>query len=158
MNLRPRILIVEEDPHVTALEAVVANRCGCLSDIASDTLSVLDSLETDPPDVLLLGSPAETQAGSFIYDVLAQRLRELGPRTIILTTRREDTRLLAKAASAGVFAVVSKPFDIATLGEVIMRCVRNDGRETQVMWIGVHPATMIEAVDPTWELVNETVH
>lgn len=155
---RPRVLILERELQATALEAAVVSRAGYASEIAANVPQAIDALEADPPDVLLLGSPAESDAGLFVYDLLDTRLRRIAPRTIVLTTCIAGCGLLVRAASAGVFAVISRPFDVETLADVLAKCVRNDGRPAQVMWIGVRPATMIEAVDPTRKPVPETVH
>jgi DNA-binding response OmpR family regulator len=142
---RPSALIIDDSREIRDLEAVVATHCSC-DVITADGDHAVSLLRRATPDVLLLGAPVHAGVGETVLDILSREVRSLARRTIVITTHTEDARLLERAASADVYAVIGKPFDVPTLSATIHDCIRDEGASGPVRWIGI-PQHILRVLD-----------
>ncbi len=133
-----RVLIVEECAGIAHLEASMARAVGCAIDIAQSGAEALQMLESRPYEALLVGSPVRLDRGQLLLEVLMDRFPGVMRRTIVVTAHVDDPLLQSIFAASGVYAVVAKPFDVATLSRVMTECLRSGGASGPTLWIGLH--------------------
>jgi CheY-like chemotaxis protein len=138
-DVHPRVLVMENYDEVAGLETAIASMCGCRVDRACTGEHALRFLQETPYDVILADAPLVVRPGVLLLDLLAGELQALARKTVILTTHIHDYDVRTRAAEAGVYAVLAKPFDITDLGSVILDCAFNEGRPGPIRWIGISP-------------------
>jgi DNA-binding response OmpR family regulator len=115
-NLRPLVLVADDDPDILALVRFRLERDGYEVLSAPDGETALDRALARPPDLALLDVMMPRLDG---YEV-TRRLRAHGPTTtipIILLTARVQEHDVARGFEAGADDYVTKPFSPQALGE-----------------------------------------
>jgi DNA-binding response OmpR family regulator len=115
-NLRPLVLVADDDPDILALVRFRLERDGYEVLSAPDGETALDLALARPPDLALLDVMMPRLDG---YEV-TRRLRAHGPTTtipIILLTARVQEHDVARGFEAGADDYVTKPFSPQVLGE-----------------------------------------
>jgi DNA-binding response OmpR family regulator len=115
-NLRPLVLVADDDPDIVALVRFRLERDGYEVLSAPDGETALDRALARPPDLALLDVTMPRLDG---YEV-TRRLRAHGPTTtipIILLTARVQEHDVARGFEAGADDYVTKPFSPQALGE-----------------------------------------
>jgi DNA-binding response OmpR family regulator len=115
-NLRPLVLVADDDPDILALVRFRLERDGYEVLSAPDGETALDRALARPPDLALLDVMMPRLDG---YEV-TRRLRAHGPTTtipIILLTARVQEHDVARGFAAGADDYVTKPFTPQVLGE-----------------------------------------
>jgi DNA-binding response OmpR family regulator len=115
-NLRPLVLVADDDPDILALVRFRLERDGYEVLSAPDGETALDRALARPPDLALLDVTMPRLDG---YEV-TRRLRAHGPTTtipIILLTARVQEHDVARGFEAGADDYVTKPFSPQVLGE-----------------------------------------
>lgn len=136
------VLIIEESSEIAHVERAVARAAGCVPRVAQSADEALDLLELSDFDVILLGSPVPLSDDTLILDLLTRRLRHCARRTVVVTSHLYAGKVTRLAASANVFAVLAKPFDVSVLADLLWECAHNNGGDGPTRWIGVsepHP-------------------
>jgi CheY-like chemotaxis protein len=144
-DVHPRVLVMDNYEDVAELETVIAAMCGCRVDRACTAEHALRFLEDNTYDVILADAPLAVRPGVLLLDLLAGDLRALARNTVILTTHVHDYDVRTRAAEAGVYAVLAKPFEITELGSIILDCAFNEGRPGPIRWIGISPPPVPQA-------------
>ena len=107
--MRPRLLIVEDDPAMTEVWQVVFSQRGWDVTVAATVAAGLASL--DPaPDYLILDLRLPDGDG----EAILRQIRETGLRTrVAVTTAMEDAERLGAVRGLGPETLLSKPVDVA---------------------------------------------
>ena len=116
MNVRPLVLVADDDPDILALVRFRLERDGYEVLSAPDGEAALDLALARTPDLAVLDVMMPRLDG---YEV-TRRLREYGPTTsipIILLTARVQEPDLERGFDAGADDYVTKPFSPQALGE-----------------------------------------
>ena len=142
-DVRPRVLVMESYEEVAQLETAVAAMCGCRVDQACTGDHALRFLEENAYDVILADAPLVVGPGQLMLDLLAGELQALARKTVILTTHIHEYDVRTRAAEAGVYAVLAKPFEVTDLGSIILDCAFNEGRPGPIRWIGISPPALV---------------
>ena len=71
----------------------------------------LEALRAAEFDCIVLASPIVTAEQSLIIDEIAKAVPHLLPKVIVTTAEPDNEKLLRRAASLRVYAVMAKPFD-----------------------------------------------
>ena len=127
-DLRPLVLVADDDPDILALVRFRLERDGYEVLSAPDGETALDLAMARTPDLAVLDVMMPRLDG---YEV-TRRLREHGPTTtipIILLTARVQEPDLERGFEAGADDYVTKPFSPQALGERIQAAlgVRPEG-------------------------------
>jgi DNA-binding response OmpR family regulator len=123
--VRPRVLVVEDDPGIRSLMLAVVRRGGFEADTVANGVEAIATLAAQSFSTVVLDLLLPRSSG---YDVL-EWLQETNPallaRVIILSAT--SPMLVRKHAVARrVFRTMQKPFDIDELLEVIHACVTRE--------------------------------
>ena len=102
-----RVLVVEDDPDLAALEADVLVESGHAVEIASNGREALDAVERAPPDLILLDMKMPVMGGREFAEEYRRRAPEAAP--IVVVTAADDAQ--RRAAEVGASAWIGKPFD-----------------------------------------------
>jgi len=104
-----RILVVDDEPDITALVAYHLARAGFRVKTAATGLEALDAARAEPPDLVVLDLMLPGRSG---LDVLAELRRREETRdvgVILLTARREEVDRI-KGLAEGADDYLTKPF------------------------------------------------
>lgn len=142
-----RILIVEQESTIARLESAILRMSGFDTVIALDGRDALGRLDDGGFDVVLLGSPVAVDRDRILLEEIVERFPAILPRTIVVTARVRDPRVLFGAVHAGVFAVVAKPFDVDALSKAVSDCIASRGSRGPTRWIGLDPPVAIPLDD-----------
>jgi two-component system, OmpR family, response regulator QseB len=146
-DVHPRVLVMENYAEVAELETAIAAMRGCRVDRARTSEHALRFLEENSYDVILADAPLVVLPGVLLLDLLAGDLQRLARKTVILTTHIHDYDVRTRAAEAGVYAVLAKPFDVTDLGSIILDCAFNEGRPGTTRWIGISAPSFATRAD-----------
>jgi DNA-binding response OmpR family regulator len=118
--LRPRVLIVEDDPDTLVILRINLNAAGIEPMLAGDGHTALERIESEAPDALLLDVLLPGIDG---WQVL-ERLHAKGdPVPVIVCSGKDNIHDLQRARDLGAVAYLVKPFDIDRLVEVTREAV-----------------------------------
>jgi two-component system OmpR family response regulator len=124
----PRVLVVDDEEHITELVAMGLGYNGFLVDRVASGRAALDAIERHKPDLIVLDVMLPDLDG---FDV-ARRLREsegAGTRVpIIFLTARDTTADKVQGLRLGSDDYVTKPFSIEELIERVKAVLRRAGR------------------------------
>jgi CheY-like chemotaxis protein len=112
-----RVLVVEDDPDLAALEAELLEEHGHRVDVASNGREALAAVERAAPDLILLDMKMPVMSGREFAD--EYRRAHPSPAPIVVVTAAEDVR--RRAAEVGASGWIAKPFDPDALVENVMR-------------------------------------
>lgn len=132
----PRILAVDENPEIAQLEQALFQLHRYNVEVTVHPEEALRRIATRRYDVLVIGSPIIV-GDRFFLDIVMSDFAAMLPATIIVTSHTRDASLLDRCKRAGVYAVISKPFDVYELAEVVSGCVANRGKPALTRWIGI---------------------
>ena len=119
----PKVLVVDDEPLVRWSVAATLEDSGYRVMQAGDALSALEAFngKGGAADVVLLDLrlPDSSDLG------ILSMMRRLSPTTpIILMTAYGSDALRAEARARGAYAVIDKPFDMATLPPLVSTAMR----------------------------------
>jgi two-component system, response regulator PdtaR len=111
-----RVLIADDDPIIRLdLKQMLENLGYQVVAEAEDGQSAIELAKTESPDVCLLDVKMPNQDGIAVAEALA----EGGIAPAILLTAYSDSDLITRAAGAGVFGYLTKPFKPSDLSPAI---------------------------------------
>lgn len=122
---RPRVLIADDDPAIRRLLVLSLEKDGYQTVSACDGREALDAMRDGHVDLLLLDLMMPKVTG---WEVLAERagapeLRKIP--VIVITAERGDG--VAKIRDDEVCALLTKPFDLATVRALVKSCLLHAG-------------------------------
>jgi CheY-like chemotaxis protein len=112
-----KILVVEDDPDLAALEAELLEEHGHQVEIANNGREALAAVERAAPDLILLDMKMPVMSGrEFVEEY---RRAQPSPAPIVVVTAADDAQ--ARAAEVGASGWIAKPFDPDALVANVMR-------------------------------------
>lgn len=119
-----RILIAERDATIASLlQMAVSRAVECDVYLAADPASSITALKSEPFDLVILDIGMYS-GGLDVLPLVNGRNAET--EVIALTTGVIQAPLMKVLASADVFAVVTKPFEVAQFTAIVAEALRND--------------------------------
>jgi CheY-like chemotaxis protein len=112
-----RVLVVEDDPDLAALEADLLQEHGHHVEVANNGREALAAVERAAPDLILLDMKMPVMSGREFADVY--RRTQPSPAPIVVVTAADDAE--RRAAEVGASEWIAKPFDPDALVEKVMR-------------------------------------
>jgi CheY-like chemotaxis protein len=112
-----KILVVEDDPDLAALEAELLEEHGHRVEVASNGREALAAVERAAPDLILLDMRMPVMSGREF--AAEYRRAQRSPAPIVVVTAADDAQL--RAAEVGASGWIAKPFDPDALVERVMR-------------------------------------
>ena len=123
-----RILVAEDDLAIRALLVSLLGRRGYQVLEAQDGLVATERIAAEPFDAIVLDLMMPRKSGfELIADLKKEGREDILKTCIVLSAASEKHR--ESLDRAALFAIVSKPFDIHELCDVIQRCVEQGGAE-----------------------------
>ena len=119
-----RVLIVEDDPNLRVVIRMVLERAGYEVAEARHGVSALESIDVEPPDVVIADMTMPVMGGVELIDRIQSNPTTASLPIVLLSGRQVET-----AVSRLVNAVVLKPFEPADLVASIDRAMRADNGE-----------------------------
>jgi DNA-binding response OmpR family regulator len=135
------VLIVETESTIARLESALLRMSGFEPVMAGDGAGGLSILETQSFAAIVIGWPVRVGNRAFLEELI-ERFPAFVPLSVLVTSRLHDHRGLLRAAEAGVFAIVAKPFDVDVLSRVVSECVSSQGAHRETQWIGMPPPSI----------------
>ena len=116
-----RVLLVEDEPMITdRIESALRETCSVVT--VTDGDAAIQRLETGQYDCILLDLMLPHLSGFDVLRHIVLRRGELLKRTFIMTAASDESlQFIDRAAVAGV---LRKPFEVATLPDLVTRLVR----------------------------------
>ena len=112
----PRILVVDDEPGITGMLAIVLEKEGYAVRTAGTCAEGLRLVEESAPDLVLTDLRMPDGTG---FDVL-RKTRETSAETpVVIITAYTSTKTAIEALKAGAYDYVSKPFDVEELKHVV---------------------------------------
>lgn len=118
-----RVLVVEDDPDLAALEADLLEQRGHQVEVASNGREALAAVQRTRPDLILLDMRMPVMNGREFAE--AYRRAETSPAPIIVVTAADDAARRAAEVCASEW--IAKPFDPDALVEKVMRFLPPQG-------------------------------
>jgi DNA-binding response OmpR family regulator len=116
-----KVLVVEDDPDLAALEAQLLEEHGHRVEVASNGREALAAVERTSPDLILLDMKMPVMSGREFAD--EYRRARPSPAPIVVVTAAEDAQ--RRAAEVGASGWIAKPFDPDELVAHVMRLFRS---------------------------------
>ncbi|GIP52387.1 response regulator transcription factor [Paenibacillus vini] len=107
----PKILIVDDDPHIRELVRVFLEEAGMEADEAENGLKALASLEQEKADLVILDVMMPGMDGW----ELCQELQRLYEMPVLMLTAKGETKQIVKGFDLGADDYLVKPFQPAEL-------------------------------------------
>lgn len=121
-----RILVVEDDQTIARFVELELVHAGYRVDKASDGVGALETIESEPPDLLVLDLMLPGLDGMEV----ARRIRSAGRRTpILMLTARSETQDLVSGFNVGADDYLRKPFEIPELLSRIAALLKRTAHE-----------------------------
>ena len=114
-----KILVVEDDPDLAALEAELLEEHGHHVEIAGNGREALAAVERAAPDLILLDMKMPVMSGREFVD--EYRRAQPSPAPIVVVTAADDAQV--RAAEVGASGWIAKPFDPDALVANVMRLI-----------------------------------
>lgn len=124
MTLRPRILLVDDDPDLLRLLSIRLTTAGWETLTAESAESALALLEEHQPQVVVTDLRMDGMDGMAFFDIAHARFPTL---PIIILTAHGTIPEAVEATKRGVFTFLTKPFDSKDLLGHINRALRISG-------------------------------
>ena len=118
MKRRPRLLVLDDDPSIQRLVAMILRREGYRVDVVSEASQAIRLLSEAEYGALLLDVMTPTEGGMTVI----KHLRAQNPallKRVILVTGSPDSVL--KSVAKDIAAIVRKPFETTELKETVAR-------------------------------------
>ena len=128
----PTILIVEDEPEITALLRSYLERDGHHVLTAADGEAAVREVEAAPPDLVVLDLMLPRLDG---WEV-SRRIRALGPVPIIMLTARDREEDKIRGLDLGADDYVTKPFsprEVVARVRAVLRRNRHEGRDAVLL-------------------------
>jgi len=109
MALRPRVLIVEDEPDMLLLLRINLEQAGFEASLAADGATAMRRIASERPDIVLLDLMLPVLDGWAVLADLGSR--ELAP-PVVVCSAKGSPRDLARAFELGAAEYVTKPFDM----------------------------------------------
>ena len=116
-----RILIVDDDPHISELVYVNLHAAGYIVDMAANGHQAIDRIAAARPDLILLDVMMPEMDGWELCKAIRDDPENQGIRIMMLTARDTDRDKMIGKGVFGVDDYLTKPFD---LSELLARCRR----------------------------------
>lgn len=121
------ILVVEDDPQVARLIALVLQRSGYESQIVADGQSALETVKSREPAMIFADLTIKGMGG----DKLCQLLKEQpGTKNIPYIVVSGDRDIAEKARVCGADDYMGKPFEFDDLIRLVKKYARAESRKT----------------------------
>jgi DNA-binding response OmpR family regulator len=115
--IKPRVLIVEDDPDLLVVLRVNLTAMGVEPILAGDGRTAISRIEAERPDAVVLDVMLPGIDG---WSVL-EDLHEMGdPVPIVVCSAKKDIQDMERARELGASGYVVKPFDIDRLIDAVM--------------------------------------
>jgi two-component system response regulator GlrR len=124
MNMRPRILLVDDDPDLLRLLSIRLNTAGWEVMTADSAESALPLLEERQPQLVVTDLRMDGMDGMDFFDTIHERFSTL---PVIILTAHGTIPEAVEATKRGVFTFLTKPFDSKDLLDHIHRALRISG-------------------------------
>jgi len=123
--LKPRVLIVEDDPDLLVVLRVNLTAMGVEPILAGDGRTAISRIEAERPDAVVLDVMLPGIDG---WSVL-EDLHAMGdPVPIVVCSAKKDAEDMERARELGASGYVVKPFDIDRLVDAVMEAVGRSRR------------------------------
>jgi two-component system alkaline phosphatase synthesis response regulator PhoP len=109
MSIRPRILIVEDEPDMLLLLRINLEQAGFEPSLAADGATAMRRIASERPDIVLLDLMLPVMDGWALLADLGTR--EVAP-PVVVCSAKGSPRDLARAFELGAAEYVTKPFDM----------------------------------------------
>ena len=121
----PRILVVDDEPHIVDVIRAYLVREGHVVDVASDGDAALESARANGPDLVILDVMLPRRSG---FEVLRDLRAANSSSAVIMLTARDDVIDRVAGLELGADDYVTKPFEprelVARVGAVLRRAGR----------------------------------
>ena len=129
--IKPRVLIVEDDPDLLVVLRVNLTAMGVEPILAGDGRTAISRIQAERPDAVVLDVMLPGIDG---WSVL-EDLHALGdPVPIVVCSAKKDIEDMDRARSLGASGYVVKPFDIDRLVDAVMEAVGRS-RTVEPGWV-----------------------
>jgi DNA-binding response OmpR family regulator len=108
MDVRKRVLIVEDEPNIVDALSFLLQRAGLAVSTECDGARAVQRIQADQPDLVILDVMLPNRSGFEIFHDLRSG-PGLQPPVLMLTAKGQE-RDRQRAAEAGVDAFMTKPF------------------------------------------------
>jgi len=128
-GVRPRVLVIEDDPGIAALVAYQLTKSGYHVETAANGLEGLESLHREPPDLVVLDRMLPRLSGDEVLRSVRSDRSTRGVPILVLTAKREETDRIA-GLEMGADDYLTKPFsprELVLRVDAILRRARGDG-------------------------------
>jgi two-component system phosphate regulon response regulator PhoB len=125
-----RILVVDDEPDITALVAYHLARAGYRVKTAATGPEALEAVQADPPDLIVLDLMLPGRSGLEVLAELRRREETRDVGVILLTARREEVDRI-KGLSEGADDYLTKPFSPEELVLRVKALLRRLGAPAQ---------------------------
>ncbi len=120
------ILIVEDDPQVSRLIALVLQRSGYESQVVSDGQSALDRARQAPPDMIFADLSIKGMDGEKLCGALKGYPETRGIPYVVVSGDRD---IAEKARHCGADDYMGKPFEFEDLIRLVNKYARAESRK-----------------------------
>jgi two-component system OmpR family response regulator len=125
MALKPRVLIVEDDPDLLVVLRVNLTAMGVEPILAGDGRTAISRIQSERPDAVVLDVMLPGIDG---WSVL-EDLHAMGdPVPIVVCSAKKDIEDMERARELGASGYVIKPFDIDRLVDAVMEALGRSRR------------------------------
>jgi DNA-binding response OmpR family regulator len=125
MALKPRVLIVEDDPDLLVVLRVNLTAIGVEPILAGDGRTAISRIQSERPDAVVLDVMLPGIDG---WSVL-EDLHAMGdPVPIVVCSAKKDVEDMERARELGASGYVIKPFDIDRLVDAVMEALGRSRR------------------------------
>lgn len=138
--VRPRILVVDDEPAILKLVARILDGAGYQAETAPDAKSALARIASEPFDALVTDAMMPEMSGYELVRTLRQDPR-LSRFPIVMLTRKRDRGEVREAVLAGVTDYVMKPVDDQLLLEKIRLSVQRRSSSEHIHSLSLHGET-----------------
>ncbi len=125
MSSRPKVLIVDDEPHIRRLLQTALARADYICFEAENARTALEHLRDDRPDVVLLDLGLPDRDGLELVPLIKQQSQT----TLIVVSAREATEQKVTALDLGADDYLTKPFDTDELLARVRVALRNQVRK-----------------------------
>jgi DNA-binding response OmpR family regulator len=129
MNVRPRILVVDDEADIRLLLRELLERAGFTVDEAADGRTALRHLFANAPALVILDVTMPEMDG---YQTL-ERVRDLSDVPVLMLTARNQELEKVRGLSAGADDYVAKPFGRQELLARVQALLRRTGGRSEVV-------------------------
>ena len=128
MNLRNRVLVVDDEPAIRALVAKIVQRAGLQVETARDGGEAIERIDSDDYSVLVIDLMMPVVDG---YGVIEHVRKRGGRKPAIIVITAGDSSSIRRLDGSMVHSVLRKPFDIDVLGDLIIAAAQTMAEEEE---------------------------